>query len=131
MAVSETNQDEVLVIPKELTISEKISAAAERYGADKSLALNIACAESIFDPLADNRYSSADGIYQFLDGTWRHYGLKHWGSLDGRSKKNADDNIDLGVWVIATYGTSDWNESKWHGYGGGWSRQPFENGLCA
>jgi len=82
------------------------------YGADYQLAHNIAACESRLDPTAKNAHSSAKGVYQFLDGTWEYYGLKHWGTLAGRDVLNFADNVDLGVWVIANYGTKDWIPSK-------------------
>lgn len=115
----------------DLSIPDKIRLQAKKYGVDESTALNIACAESNFIASARNGHSTAGGVYQFLDGTWAHYGIKFWGSLDGRDKLNADDNIELAIRAIALNGTGDWNASKFEGLGGGWSNKPFERGLCS
>ncbi len=88
-----------------------IETYAALYGAPYKLALAIARCESQLNPLAKNPHSSAKGIFQFLDGSFTHYGLKHWGSLEGRSVLNYGDSAELGTWVIATYGTTPWDAS--------------------
>ena len=113
-----------------LDLESKIRLSATMYGVNESLALNIACAESQFIASAKNPASTAGGVYQFLDGTWKVYGLKYWGSLEGRSKLDADDNIELAMLVLKTHGSSDWLASKHEGLGGGWSQSPYEKGLC-
>src|SRR5262245_54500274 len=55
----------------------------------------IAWCESRGDLSARNPNSSAKGKYQFLDGTWEHYGKEYWGSTwnthDVFSEKDQDD----------------------------------------
>ena len=51
----------------------QIKASAQKYGIDDTKSLNIAWLESRFDPTARNGESTAKGIYQFLDGTWKNY----------------------------------------------------------
>lgn len=114
----------------ELSVAGKIRLSAIKYGVDESLALNIACAESHFNPKARNKNSTAGGVYQFLDGTFAGRGKQYWGSLKGRAKLDADDNIELAMLMLADTGTRDWNASKNDGVGGGWSKKPFERGLC-
>lgn len=110
--------------------ANKIRLSAEEHGVNADLALNIACAESRFSSTAKNPTSTAGGVYQFLDSSWRAYGLKYWGSMEGRSKMDSDDNIDLAMKMLANTGTGDWNASKWSGYGGGWANDPYEKGYC-
>lgn len=65
----------------------------------------IAC-ESGGNPLAKNKNSTAKGLGQFLDSTWRHYSILRWGEV-----KDVYDpvlNRELIEWVIENYGTGDW-----------------------
>lgn len=98
--------------PVQLLVQERIIEQANLYKVDSSLALNIAKCESKLNPLAKNPYSSAEGVYQFLDGTWDHYGKKHWGVMSTRSKLDGADNVELALWVMGNFGTHDWDESK-------------------
>lgn len=85
---------------------------ADLYNVDYSLAKRIAWCESRYDPSVDNLYSSASGLYQFLDGTWAMYAKLHWGTTKGHSVYDYGDNAELGVWVISKYGTGDWVASS-------------------
>ena len=118
------------VLGNVLSAEDKIRFAATSHKVDVSTALNIACSESMFEASAKNKYSSAGGVYQFLDGSWKAYGLKYWGTLEGRDKFDENDNIELAMLVLADTGTRDWNSSKWSGPGGGWGNKPYEKGLC-
>jgi hypothetical protein len=72
----------------------------------------IATCESGGDLHAKNKYSSASGEFQFLWGTWNHYGREYWG--DSFYEKNiwSKDNRELAWYVFSKYGTRDWNASK-------------------
>ncbi|MCF1471199.1 hypothetical protein FS763_04560 [Agrobacterium vitis] len=52
-----------------------ISEAAARHGVDPDALIDIASVESGFDPNAKNPNSSAGGLFQFVDGTAKQYGL--------------------------------------------------------
>lgn len=110
------------------TVPDKIVYWAKHFGADTSISLNIACAESMFIAHAKNPNSTAGGVYQWLDSSWARMSTKYYGYVE--DKMNEDRNIELSNWVIATYGTSDWNASKYSGVGGGWANQPVEQGIC-
>ena len=73
----------------------------------------IALCESGNNPHAKNPYSSASGRFQFLHGTWYHYGLEFWGE-DFYSKNiwDYDNNTELAWYVFNKYGSRDWNASK-------------------
>jgi hypothetical protein len=72
-------------------IPQKIADAATRVGVNPETALAIAAVESGYSPTIKNPKSSAAGIFQFIDSTWRDMG----GTPDDRS--NIDRQIDLGV----------------------------------
>ncbi len=55
-------------------IPQKIVEAANRVGMDPNTALAIAAVESKFSPTIKNPNSSAMGIFQFIDSTWRDMG---------------------------------------------------------
>jgi soluble lytic murein transglycosylase-like protein len=90
-----------------------IVQAADRYDVDPKVALAIAkCENRTLDPGKKNPHSSATGIYQFLTGSWKYYGVKHWGSVAGRDVMDPYDNIDLAMRVMASArGTKDWAAS--------------------
>ena len=114
---------------KPQTISDLIVYYAEINGADVNLALNVACAESctrnsegqvMFNSKAKNPSSSASGVYQFVNGTWRS-------SCKG-DVLDAEDNIKCGTKILATAGgIHHWEASRSDGFGGGWSNRPYKN----
>lgn len=56
-------------------IQHMIVDTANKYGIDPSIALAMGHIESGFNPNAQSKYSSAKGVYQFLDATARRYGI--------------------------------------------------------
>lgn len=94
---------------KEPSVEEIIRHYAGIYGVNEQVAINIAKCESGLNPEAKNKYSSAKGVYQFIDGTFAYYSEKF--STTG-TVLNAKDNIELAMKVMGKYGTSDWEESK-------------------
>lgn len=76
-------------------LSEKIRAAAQSKGIDPELALSIARAESALNPAAKAKTSSAAGLFQVVDDTWKQYGGRPGKKLD------ADENIRVGTDIIA------------------------------
>jgi SLT domain-containing protein len=68
--------------------------------------IRIARAESGFDQYAKNPNSTAKGIFQFIDGTWRANCLK-----DG-NVYNFVDNINCAWKVYQKQGDRPWNASK-------------------
>ena len=53
------------------TIKNEIIKQAKFYGNDIDFMIKLADCESDFNNFADNKNSSALGIYQYLDSTWR------------------------------------------------------------
>lgn len=82
------------------------------HNADYDLTYSIATCESELKPFAKNPNSTAKGVFQFLNGTWKYYGLMKWGTLEGKDVYDFEDNVELATWVIGKYGTKDWNPSK-------------------
>lgn len=58
-------------------IRNVIVEAAQRYGLDPAKLIKVAELESSFNPGAKNPRSTAGGLFQFLDGTAKDYGLKN------------------------------------------------------
>lgn len=90
-----------------------IEALAPKYEAPKTLMRRIMKAESGNEPTVENKVSTATGCFQWVIGSWRMYGKELWGE-DFFSKNiySPKDNVELAAYVIAKYGTSDWNASK-------------------
>lgn len=63
----------------------------------------VAC-ESQFIPTAKSKESSAKGLLQILDGTWKHFECS--GDV-----LNAEDNLACGVKILKGQGLSAWSES--------------------
>lgn len=70
-----------------------IAREAEAQGENVATALRIAEIESRFDPRAQNRRSTAGGLFQFLDATWAEFG--------GGDKLDAGLNARNGVRLLA------------------------------
>jgi hypothetical protein len=77
-------------------IVAKIQAAAQARGIDPDVALRIADVESNLRPGAKNPNSSAAGLFQVTDDTWKQYGGKKG------MKKNADENIRVGMQILSS-----------------------------
>ena len=67
-----------------------ITDAANRYGVDPDTAIRIARIESELNPRAQNENSSAGGLFQFIDSTWKTYG-------QGKNKYDPYASADAGV----------------------------------
>lgn len=76
-------------------IEEKIRSAAEQKGVDPDLAVKIASAESSGKSKAKNSRSTAGGLFQVIDETWKRYG-----GAPGK-KFDVDENIRIGTDILA------------------------------
>lgn len=90
--------------PKPKTVDGLIEYYADLYDADLNLVRAVAICESGLKENAQNAYSSAGGVFQYIDSTWEGY-------CDG-NKMNAEDNIKCGVRMISEGGISHWSESQ-------------------
>lgn len=93
-----------VVQPVILTVEEKIRVKALEHGLDPDLMVRIARAESSLNPLAKNSGSSASGIYQIINGTWKYFECT--GDVF-----NEDDNINCAMKIMKD-GVHHWNASK-------------------
>lgn len=80
----------------ELSIPELIRNAALSRGVDPDVALRIAERESRLDPTAKNKRSSAYGLFQVTDDTWKQYGG------DPAKRRDLQENLRVGLDVIAS-----------------------------
>ena len=99
--------------PVPATIEEKIERVAWKYKVDSDLALAVARAESNFDPKAKNPLSTASGIFQFLDGTFKQFCLKSYSLTNSMAEKNDPDiQIECAMRMISEGGLSHWYASQ-------------------
>ena len=77
------------------SLQDKIRAAAADRGIDPDVALRIANAESTLSNAAKNTRSSARGLFQIIDSTWKNFGG------DPAKRNDVDENIRVGLNVIA------------------------------
>ncbi len=77
-------------------IVAKIQAAAQASGVDPDVALRVAGVESSFRPAAKNTESTAAGLFQVTDDTWKDYGG------DPRKKLDVDENIRVGMKILSS-----------------------------
>ena len=75
------------------------------FGADAPVMIDIADAESNFDPSAKNCGSTATGIFQILKGTWE-------GAECTGSRTDPRDNIRCARIIYEDSGTTPWNSSS-------------------
>lgn len=72
----------------------------------------IAWCESRGDLFARNPTSTAKGKYQFLDGSWKYYGERLWGSIEGKDVFSEGDQDQLARYVVSIRGYTDWEASR-------------------
>lgn len=74
---------------------DKIRAAAQANNLDPDTAVRIAQVESALNPTAQAKTSTAKGLFQVIDSTWKQYGGKPG------QQKNPDENIRVGMNILA------------------------------
>lgn len=83
-----------------LAIQSIIVSAAAEYGVDPGLGIFLAAVESDFNPRARSRVSSATGLFQFIDSSWK--------GLCRGDRLNPVDNTRCAMKLIAGGGISHW-----------------------
>ena len=78
-----------------MDIAQTIRQRAQERGVDPELALAIAKAESGLRPQIKNPKSSAHGLFQIVDDTWKQYGG------DPKKRKDVNENIRIGLEILA------------------------------
>ena len=107
-----TTQSVPIVHSKEWVTSVIIAKATE-YHIDTALFLRVATCESGLRTNAQNKISTASGIFQFLDGTFNSQYQKYFKVSPNMELKNDPlIQIDLAARMIADGGLSHWNASK-------------------
>ena len=92
-------------------IKDKIRAI---FGSEAETAIRVAFCESSLNPFARHRKSSAKGLFQIIDSTWRHFGCIG-------DPLNPDDNIRCAYKVWKKYG---WNSTaSWRASYGCWRKK--------
>ena len=66
-------------VVKQVTPQSYIVEMANKHGVNEQLGLDLGWYESRFDPLAKNPNTTAKGIYQWLDGSWKVICNKKYG----------------------------------------------------
>ncbi|KRB22673.1 hypothetical protein ASE05_15930 [Mesorhizobium sp. Root172] len=83
------DQDPSIISKPKGPVAGVVAAAAQRHGVPPAIALGIAQIESGMNPNAKAGTSSAGGLFQFVDGTAKQYGLAN--------KFDAEANADAGA----------------------------------
>lgn len=91
------------VVVQEITPQEYLK---EHAGSDFELLSRIIVCESGWKPAAQNKVSTAGGLFQFLDSTWSRTASSSW------EKYNPYRNIDAGIALFKKEGTQPWKESE-------------------
>ncbi len=102
-AVSKTVAKKTPVVHKSQYSRQTLNALTTTEELD-SVLYHIAFCESGHDPLARNKTSSAKGLLQIIDGTWKSFGCT--GSV-----LNREDNYACGVKIATQSGLHHWDAS--------------------
>ena len=112
--VEESNRDCLPGYDSDIYVECAIRDAWERFSVDQKMSLErwaaLAWCESRHDPEAQNRRSTASGLYQFLDSTW--VGVMEQSNLGyGTSRQDqyhARQNAMAAAWYMMAAGPSRW-----------------------
>ena len=88
-------------------IQALITSKAEEYGVNPILALEIARAESGFNPRARNASSTARGLFQIIKGTEKAFNCE--GDM-----LEAEANVECAMRILTESGVHHWDSSREH-----------------
>jgi len=84
-----------------------VSLTIARYFDDVETATRIAFCESTYDPSAQNPTSSAAGVYQVIEKSWRWVSDKPWAL-----RYNLETNVQVAAQLYERMGWSPWESSR-------------------
>lgn len=96
-------------------IAQYIELASEERGVNPLLVLEIVRSESNFDPQAKNPRSSASGVMQYVNGTFKAYCIDKYELTDTMADKNNPIiQIDCAIEMLKEKnGWRHWETSSW------------------
>jgi hypothetical protein len=94
-------------------IKDYIYHRATEYNVSPTLAIEIVRAESNFDINAKNKGSTASGLAQYINGTFKSFCIDNYGLTDSMNEKNNPYvQIECLVMMLADGGVHHWSASK-------------------
>lgn len=105
--------DPPVAITAPLPIEQRIVLRAQEIGYNPAKAVAIAKAESRFMPNAKNPKSTASGVFQFLDGTFKYFCIEKYELAESMAQKNDPDiQIECALRILKDGGEKHWDASK-------------------
>ncbi len=93
-------------------VKQLIIEVATQYGVDTNLALKIAYAESGYNCKAQNRTSSAGGLYQFINSTFLSTQKRMGRPQTLENKYNCRANAEAAMFLLSKGELSHWKASQ-------------------
>lgn len=108
--VLDTKPLEKAIQEASVTPTELIERYSQQYDVNTNLALRIAnCEGGLASTTIKNKHSSASGIYQWLDSSYRVYATKYGFPLN--EKNNPKVQIEMSMIVMRDEGEGNWSAS--------------------